>query len=632
MLVMIIAVFTLLIVIRCEDNKNLQGIRQNEDKQNLNAENISTKKYDIIVVGGEPEGIAAAVSSARNGMKTLLIEQGNALGGLMTLGRLNFLDMNYDPDKNLLTRGIFKEFYDELGNGFDIEEAKKYFYNLVTKEENISLKVNIDFLEPLMKDDVVIGVRVNENGEIIDYYGARIIDATVDADVAAATGVPYTIGAADYGKKGELMGVTLVFKIKGVNWPYVFFYNNYQRMISKINSKWGDPFAGATRKVAWGYGQQALQYSPTDKMTRFRGPNLAHQKDGTVLVNALLLFGVDSLEPESKIQGIARGKKEIPHILKFMRERFPGFSHAEFVDVAERLYVRETRHIKGEYRLTITDVLENKDHWDRIAHGSYPVDIQPTAPDNLGNVIGKPDMYSIPFRCLVPLKVENLLVVGRSASYDSLPHGSVRVIPLGMATGEAAGVASSYSIQNEVSFRNIAYDREAISQIQEQLKKQGAYLVEYTPRKTELMKHWAYPGLKIMRELGLAGGGYSNNYNLDKSIQYWDANYVINQMLKRGNYINNKLDDNSENSDDLLGVLFAEDINRGNFISQVVEILTDKDYSPSDAREYLVKKGLLTGELAVQYLELEGVPTFGELYSFSAMIYNEKFFSKGDLI
>ena len=77
-----------------------------------------------------------------------------------------------------------------------------------------------------------------------------------------------------------------------------------------------------------------------------------------------------------------------------------GFGKVELVDTAERLYVRETRHIQGEYRLTITDVLENRDHWDRIAHGSYPVDIQPTAPDNLGNVIGKPAIYSIPFAVL----------------------------------------------------------------------------------------------------------------------------------------------------------------------------------------------------------------------------------------
>ena len=84
-------------------------------------------------------------------------------------------------------------------------------------------------------------------------------------------------------------------------------------------------------------------------------------------------------------------------------------------------------------------MLENRDQWDKIAIGAYPVDVQPTATQTYGTVIGSPDRYAVPFRSLVPLKVDNLLVVGRSASYTSLAAGSARVIPLGMAEGEAAG-------------------------------------------------------------------------------------------------------------------------------------------------------------------------------------------------
>ena len=119
---------------------------------------------------------------------------------------------------------------------------------------------------------------------------------------------------------------------------------------------------------------------------------------------------------------------------------------------------------------------KNRDHWDRIAHGSYPVDIQPTAPDNLGNVIGKPAIYSIPFRCLVPLQVENLLVVGRSASYDSLPHGSARVIPVGMATGGGGRRCCSLFSGKEHGFRELSKDETGIKAVQERLIAQGAYL------------------------------------------------------------------------------------------------------------------------------------------------------------
>jgi len=567
------------------------------------------KVYDLIVVGGEPEGIAAAVAAARNGLKTLLIEEGQALGGLMTLGGLNFLDMNYGPDNELLTRGIFAEFFQELGNAFDLKEAEQYFLELVQKEELLDLKLATSFLAPVLRENTVAGIRVRENGELKEYLAKRVIDGTVDADVAAAAGVPYTIGAEDYGRPEELMGVTLVFRVKNVNWPLVFLYNNMMRLLSKIKSGWGDPYAGATWKVAWGYGEQALEYQPHDPGTRFRGPNLARQKDGTILVNALLIFGVDSLDSDARAQGIERGQAEIPHILSFMRERFTGFGRVEFVDTAERLYVRETRHIEGEYRLTITDVLENGDHWDRIAHGSYPVDIQPTSPENLGNVIGKPALYSIPFRCLVPLKVENLLVVGRSASYDSLPHGSARVIPVGMATGEAAGVAAAYSLEKGLGFRELSRDQEGIAVIQERLIQQGAYLTEYTPPRPAVMEHWAYPGLRVMRELGLAAGGYGNNYRLDAPINYWDANYLFSQVLS------------GQGTLPAEPFSFPENITCGHLLVAVVQSITGQVVSPAEAYTYLMEGNYLSEEEAQHFVVEEATPTFGELYTLGALLF-----------
>ena len=562
------------------------------------------KVYDLIVIGGEPEGIAAAVSAARQGLETLLIEEGEVLGGLMTLGGLNFLDMSYGPQKELLTRGIFAEFYEEMGNAFDLHAAEQYFLRLVEKEEKIDLKLGTTFVAPLLAQNTLLGVKVKEKGESKAYYGARLIDATTDADVAAASGVPYTIGAEDYGRSEETMGVTLVFRVKDVNWPYVFIYNNLMRLLSKIKSGWGDPYAGANWKVAWGYGEKALTYQPQDPLLRFRGPNLARQKDGTVLVNALLIFGVDSLDPVAKEEAIERGRAEIPHLLAFMQKEFPGFARVKFVDTAKRLYVRETRHIQGEYRLTITDVLENRDHWDRIAHGSYPVDIQPTAPDNLGNVIGKPEIYSIPFRCLVPLRIENLLVVGRSASYDSLAHGSARVIPVGMATGEAAGVATAYSLEKELNFRQLSKDKIAIKQVQEQLKKQGAYLVAYTAPRPKVMEHWAYPGVRVMRELGLAAGGYANDYQLDTTINYWDANYVFKEVTSGK-----------------VAFDFPVEITCGDLLVATVQTLTGQAVSAEEALAFLLAKEYLTKDEGQHFTIWEESPTFGQLYTLGALLH-----------
>ncbi len=480
--------------------------------------------YDVIVVGGDPEGVCAAVSSARNGLKTLLIEDDEALGGLMTLGKLNFIDICESRDGSILTQGLFMEFYEGVGGtAFDVEKAKTFFYDWITNEKNATLKLNTKFIAPVMEDDYITGVVVEEeNGEQVTYTAARIIDATVDADVAAAAGASYTIAGEDIGERDRHMGVTLVFELSGVDWDKVV---NYLENDDNAGT-------GATEKTAWGYTREGYAYEPQDELMRLRGFNVARQDNGNVLVNALIIFGVDAMSEESKAQGIARAQKELEYIVPYVQQNFIGFEQAQLVGTASQLYVRESRHIVGEYQLTIDDVLENRDQWDKIAIVAYPADIQPTAGQTYGTVIGSPDRYAIPFRCLVPLHVENLLVIGRSASYTSLAAGSARVIPVGMAEGEAAGVAAAYSLDKQSSFREMSQNEKAIASVQKQLKKQGAYLDDFEVHE-DFMEHWAYSGVKVIRSLGLLDGGYSNDYRLDEAMGKWRLQNMINNSMKK---------------------------------------------------------------------------------------------------
>ena len=480
--------------------------------------------YDVIVVGGDPEGVCAAVSSARNGLKTLLIEDDEALGGLMTLGKLNFIDICESRNGSILTQGLFMEFYEGVGGtAFDVEKAKSFFYDWVTNEKNATLKLNTKFIAPVMDEDCITGVVVEEeNGEQVTYTAACVIDATVDADVAAAAGAPYTIAGEDIGEKERHMGVTLVFELSGVDWDKVV---NYLENDDNAGT-------GATEKTAWGYTREGYAYEPQDDLMRLRGFNVARQDNGNVLVNALIIFGVDAMSEESKAQGVVRAQKELEYIVPYVQQNFIGFEQAQLVGTASQLYVRESRHIVGEYQLTIDDVLENRDQWDKIAIVAYPADIQPTAGQTYGTVIGSPDRYAIPFRCLVPLNVENLLVIGRSASYTSLAAGSARVIPVGMAEGEAAGVAAAYSLDKQSSFREMSQDEKAIASVQKQLKKQGAYLDDFEVHE-DFMEHWAYSGVKVIRSLGLLDGGYSNDYRLDEAMGKWRLQNMINNSMKK---------------------------------------------------------------------------------------------------
>jgi hypothetical protein len=564
-------------------------------------------------------------------MKTLLVERGDALGGLMTLGMLNFLDMNMGPKGELLTRGIFEDFYKAMGNAFDVEEAKTWFMKQCQNEPNLTVMLNTEILAPVMDGSQIIGLQIKKDGQAETVRCLAVIDATVDADIAAAAGVPYTLGGEDYGMPGTLQGVTLVFEVSGVDWQSVV---NYLKNDDYSGS-------GADAVSAWGYGLEAQQYQPVDENVRFRGPNIARQKNGNVLLNALIIFGVDALDPVSYQNGIARGRREIPYIVEFMRVNFTGFEKAVFVDAAPRLYVRETRHIMGEYRLSITDVLENKDHWDRVGHGSYPVDVQPTGPANFGNIIGVPDIYSIPFRCLVPLKIDGLLVAGRSASYDSIPHGSARVIPVGMVTGEACGTAASYAVDKDITFRQMSEDPEAINWLQERLEKQGAYLAEYMPPRMAVMDHWAYPGVAVMRELGLTEGGYNNDYRLEKELpNRWALQNKLNKLVSLAHdrtadrgvmqlplWEISLPDDEITVGEVLMAAAQGASLGDREWLASQGEDLNDDGIKPKSfadaeaAAEYLVIRGLLDKNILGRYPDTEEIANYGQLLYILGVLY-----------
>jgi hypothetical protein len=149
--------------------------------------------------------------------------------------------------------------------------------------------------------------------------------------------------------------------------------------------------------------------------------------------------------------------------------------------------------------------------------GSYPVDIQSTSPADWGLVVGNPATYSIPFRSLVPRQIDGLLVVGRSAGYDSLAAGSARVIPVGMNVGEAAGTAAAIAVKKRLTFHQMAASAAAIKTLQQRLVKNGAYLPEFH-YESAIQNDPRYGLVKFFRSKGLIGGGYNNDYMLDDPI------------------------------------------------------------------------------------------------------------------
>lgn len=490
---------------------------------------LSKESYDVIVIGGEPEGVAAAVSAARNGAEVLLVEERSGLGGLMTFGKLNFIDMVQGIGGHNAIGGIFKEWHEMVGadSAFEIERAKSAFLELAEKEPTLTLSFNTE-LKNAVKDgnSTVIGAVLTTQGKEFTVYGSRFIDATQDATFATDAGAPYFLGGEDINLKDRLMAVTPVIHLTGVDWEGV-------KRAAKEET-FGP--AEVTPSVGWGFSELHYDYKPKEGNTRLRGLNIVRTTpeggEEQFYINALQIFGVDGLDKKSKTEALEKGNREAEHILSYLRANFPGFENAVIAEPPSELYVRETRHIKSEYMLPMSDIWKNADHWDSIGFGGYPVDVQATSLGDYGYVLSSPVQYAIPFRSLVPLEIENLLVVSRSAGYSSLAAGSARIIPTGMAAGEAGGAAAALSLEKNITFRQLANNEKAIQELRTGLKNQGAMLDHFDltyPYEGE----WFDGAVQFLMDYGLAVGGYTNDLGVEEPLNTLSFSNMLSMGLLR---------------------------------------------------------------------------------------------------
>lgn len=397
------------------------------------------------------------------------------------------------------------------------------------------------------------------------------------------------------GYPGRYMAATLVFKLKGIS------EKDWHQIRLALNTD-NDRNTGANSTCAWGFKEIMDKFEFKNPRLDVRGLNIGRQNDGSVLINALHIYGVNPLAPGERRQARNEALKELPVLVQYVKENVPGLKNAYLAGAAPELYIRESRHIYGEYRLTIDDVLENRDFYDRVAFGSYPVDIQATDWKNRGYVMGNPGQYAVPFRCLVPKKVDNMLVVGRSASFDSLAHGSARVIPVGMAAGQAAGAAAALSIERDVSFRKMAYKRHLMSELQERLNSQGMEIKPFE-HGSLLSGHWAYEGLKLVRRHGLTWGNYDNNYGLDAVITAGGFAETLTKLaeiygVEVTGKINKYLESDAALSVDLVKSIFAGD-----------EKILDKWLEKREVRENIEQNGGLVTRGAAFMLIKEYIGT-----------------------
>ena len=429
--------------------------------------------------------MVAAIAAARNGADTILIESSGCLGGVATSGLLSVWGPFDDGDRRLdwerdrriekglpltsemkvgkrIIKGIPEEILNRLiklkgaidyGYGFIPvnPEILKYVAEEMVMESGAKILYYTRIVDIVKKRTKIKAVVAASKSGLQKIYADTFIDATGDGDLAAFAKVPFKRGRI---KDGRMQGVTLVFRLGGVKFSGRFFIE--RKEIEKCNRKFKQFYQ--KKKISGLYHVGCINSTPGMK--------------GVVAVNTQHTYNIDGTDAEDLTKSIIQGRKDIKEIAEFFRKQLKGFERSYLLDTASMVGIRETRRIMGDYILTKEDILEAKKFKDSIGKNAYNIDIH--LPDeNLDanqDIFLKPGTsYDIPYRCLIPKKMENLLVAGRCISATHKAQSSIRIMPCCMAMGQAAGTAAALSLEKKVSSRNLD-----VSLLQKRLLEQRA--------------------------------------------------------------------------------------------------------------------------------------------------------------
>ena len=439
------------------------------------------KETDVLVIGGGPSGIMAALAAAEDGLNVMLVESRSFVGGNMTIGLpiLGFLGQK----GNQIIKGLPQKLIDRLKAVQASSEHRPCPLHMsltlvepeavktVALQMLVESKVDVLFYAfcagVVMDGDELKGVIIESKAGREVILAKTIIDCSGDADVAYRAGVP-----CEYGNEhGGVQPPTLMFCLGGVDTEKLrtSIANEPRTYLTDFIP--AEYFGQNNQFVLVGM-RNLIKQAQDDglTLTTERTILITGLRKGEVWVNMTRVSGVNGTDPGSLTHGEIEGRHQIIDIQKYLIEYVPGFENAYFLKTAPFLGIRETRRIQGQYTMTREDIMACQHFDDAIAVASYPLDIH--HPQGGGCTLEWcGDCYDIPYRSLIPQKVKNLIVAGRCISTTHEAMSAIRVMAPCMAMGEAAGRAAKMAVRKGIQPAEVN-----VKELQQELLEKGAYL------------------------------------------------------------------------------------------------------------------------------------------------------------
>ena len=411
---------------------------------------------DVCVVGAGPAGCAAATCAAEHGADVLLVEGSAMSGGMSTAARVPVF-MPYTAGDRLLCEGYGRRILSGLremsaGIGFDGEgsinaEHLKLLYEELLERSGAELLYYTTLAATVTEAGTVRQAIFTAPDGFFAAEAKIFVDATGDGTLAARSGAPFARG----GEHGEVMPSTLCPVWAGVDREAYraggCFSHNDERMPALLEAA----FRSGELPEEDYHHTGVFAVSP-----HIMVGNFSH------------VFDIDATSAESLTRGIRRNRKLLRAYERFYRKHVPGFAEAEIAGSGSVLGVRESRRILGDYELTRDDYRARRHFADEIGEYNFPADLHPPRP-GLAEILehkrvfrdeayAPGETYGIPYRVLLPRKLNNVLVCGRCVSADRYVHASIRVIPACYITGQAAGIAAALAADRAVAPRELSVD------------------------------------------------------------------------------------------------------------------------------------------------------------------------------